>query len=88
MINHKGMTSLQAQFCLLGLLLSGRPSEIVEVNVEPVVHFAVKGVVFIADLLRRQTFLQSFRLCRSSVFVRATHVQDVVVAQSTKPKQK
>ncbi len=66
----------------LGLLLGGGAPEEVEVDLEPPVDVGVDGVIFVADLLRRQTLLTSLVLRRRPVLIRTADEQQVPVAQT------
>ena len=49
------------QKSILSLLLGSRTSEMIEIDVEPLVDALVNGVVLVTDLPRRQTLLNSLQ---------------------------
>lgn len=59
----------------LGMLFGWCPTEDVKAYLEPIVDFGVDLIVFGAQLLRCSTLFQCFRLCRSTILVRAAYVQ-------------
>ena len=65
----------------LGHVGRRRPPEVVEADVEPLVHVAVDGMVLVTDLLGAEALSQSLGLRRSTVLVRAANVQGVVPSQ-------
>lgn len=66
----------------LGLLRSGRASELVEVTVEPLVDLLVEGVVVVTDLLGGLALLAGFGLRGGSVLVGTTNIDDVVSSEA------
>lgn len=57
----------------LGMLLRWRATEVVEPDLEPVIHFLMDLVIFCAELLRRYPLLQCLSFGRSTVFIRSTY---------------
>lgn len=53
-------------------------TKVVKADVEPLVNFIVKFKVLVTNLLRRESFFQSFRLGRRPVLVRPANVQRVI----------
>ena len=72
---------------VLGLLLCGGAPELVEADVEPLVHLGVESVVLVADLARGESLLHRLRLRGRPVLVRPAHVQHVVAAQTGKSEE-
>jgi len=56
-----------------------------EFDIEPLVNVPVNGEIFVANLLRRQSFFQSFRFGGSAVLVGAANHQRVVIAKLAVP---
>lgn len=61
----------------LGVPLSAGPAEVVEADIEPLVHLRVDLVVKVADLLRSLLLLHRLHLSRSAVLVSPADVQHV-----------
>mmetsp|Transcript_24631 Transcript_24631/g.66990 ORF Transcript_24631/g.66990 Transcript_24631/m.66990 type:complete len:386 (+) Transcript_24631:1586-2743(+) len=61
----------------LRLVGRGCAPEVVELDVEPLVHLRVDGVVLVADLLGGEAFRQRLDLGGGAVLVRAAHVDHV-----------
>lgn len=58
------------------------PAEIIEPNVEPLVHLFMDSVVMITDLLRSLLLLQGFNFSRSAVLVSSADVQNIASLQT------
>ena len=69
----------------LGVDGRGCPSEVVKVDVEPLINLLVDNVVLVADLLRGLAFLLGFGLGRGSVLIGTTDVHAVVVGEAAVP---
>ena len=65
-----------------GVPFCASPAEIIEPNVEPLVHLFMDGVVMITDLLWGLLLLQSFYFSRSTVLVSPADVQDIASLQT------
>ncbi len=67
----------------LCLSRSAGTSKDIKLNIEPLVYLTVDAKVLVTDLLGRETFFYCLGLCRCAVFISTTHVQCVVVTQTT-----
>lgn len=67
---------------LLSLAFSGGATEEIKVNLEPLVDGGVDGVIFVADLLRRQTLLTGLVLRRRPVLICTADEQQIPASQT------
>lgn len=59
-----------------------RPSEVVEIDIEPLVDTVVNLEVVVADFLRSLALLKSLDFSGSAVFVGTTDVKHIVAVES------
>ena len=77
-----GIAALEDVLDDLGLLRGRCASEVVEIDVEPLVDFPVDGMVMVAELTRSHAFLGGSGLGCGSVLVRAADIKGVIPSQA------
>lgn len=69
----------------LCLLARSRATEVIEIAVKPFIDASMNLIVLIADLLRREAFLNRFRLRRCAVLISAAHIEHVATDATAIP---